>query len=37
MKLKKHQEISLKVPEFEVDNPLSPHLDEITHFIISFK
>lgn len=29
MKLKKNQEISLKLPEFEVDNPLSPHLDEI--------
>lgn len=29
MKLKKNQVISLKLPEFEVDNPLSPHLDEI--------
>lgn len=29
MKLKKNEEISLKLPEFQVDNPLSPHLDEI--------
>ncbi len=29
MKLKKNQEIILKLPEFEVDKPLSPHLDEI--------
>ena len=29
MKLKKNQDILLKLPEFEVDNPLSPHLDEI--------
>ena len=29
MKLKKNDEIKLKLPEFEVDKPLSPHLDEI--------
>ncbi len=29
MKLIKNQEIILKLPEFEVDKPLSPHLDEI--------
>ena len=29
MKLKKHQEIKLKLPSFQVDTPLSPHLDEI--------
>lgn len=29
MKLKKNEEITLKLPEFQVDNPLSPHLDEI--------
>ena len=29
MKLKKNEEILLKLPEFEVDNPLSAHLDEI--------
>ena len=29
MKLKKNQEIKLKLPEFEVDKPLSPHLDDV--------
>lgn len=29
MKLKKNDEIKLKLPEFEVDKPLSSHLDEI--------
>ena len=29
MMLKKNQEIKLKLPEFKVDNPLSPHLDEV--------
>ena len=29
MKLKKNEEIKLKMPEFEVDKPLSPHLDEV--------
>ncbi len=29
MKLKKNEEISLKLPEFEVDNQLSHHLEEI--------
>ena len=29
MKLKQHQKVELKLPEFEVDKPLSPHLDEI--------
>ena len=29
MKLKKNEEIKLKLPEFQVDGKLSPHLDEI--------
>ena len=29
MKLKKNKEIKLKLPSFEVDKPLSPHLDEV--------
>ena len=29
MKLKQHQKVELKLPEFEVDKPLSQHLDEI--------
>jgi hypothetical protein len=29
MKLKQHTEVELKLPEFEVDKPLSSHLDEI--------
>ncbi len=29
MKLKQNEKVILKLPEFEVDKPLSPHLDEI--------
>ena len=29
MKLKKNEQIKLKLPTFEVDDPLSPHLDEV--------
>ena len=29
MKLKKNEEVKLKLPQFEVDYPLSPHLDEV--------
>lgn len=29
MKIKRNEEIKLKLPEFEVDEPLTPHLDEI--------
>lgn len=29
MKLKKHEVVKLKLPVFEVDKPLSPHLDDV--------
>ena len=29
MKLRKNEEIKLKLPSFDVDQPLSPHLDEV--------